>query len=285
MSNNRTSGMSQKIRNNFRGGISIAVLTIYFIIIVYPLIWMILGSLKTTNEIFTNVWGLPKVWQFENYVLAWKSGIAKFFLNSVYVTGATILLTLTCASLFAYSMVIHSFRFKGLLIGLTVLGLLFSPIVSLIPLYQEIQALGLYNKREALILIYTAYQIPLSFFLIYDHFRQINHDYLDAARIDGCSDLRALASIYVPMSWPILITSAVLAGFYAWNEFSFALILVKNDALRTIPTGLLFFQGEMHNEWAVLLAGLVISAIPIIVFFALAQRFFIAGLTGEGVKG
>jgi raffinose/stachyose/melibiose transport system permease protein len=277
--------MFQKIKNNIGGSISITVLAIYFIIIVYPLVWMILGSLKTTNEIFTNIWGVPKVWQFENYVLAWKSGIAKFFLNSVYVTVATVLLTLTCASLYAYSMVIHKFRFKWLLIGLTVLGLLFSPIVSLIPLYQEIQALGLYNKREALILIYTAYQLPMAFFLIYDHFRQINRDYLDAARIDGCSDLRALASIYVPMSWPILITSAVLAGFYAWNEFSFALILVKNDALRTIPTGLLFFQGEMHNEWAVLLAGLVISAIPIIVFFSLAQRFFIAGLSGEGVKG
>jgi raffinose/stachyose/melibiose transport system permease protein len=277
--------MFQKIKNNIGGIISITVLAIYFIIIVYPLVWMVLGSLKTTNEIFTNIWGVPKVWQFENYVLAWKRGIANFFFNSVYVTVATVLLTLTCASLYAYSMVIHKFRFKGLLVGLTVLGLLFSPIVSLIPLYQEIQALGLYNKREALILIYTAYQLPLVFFLIYDHFRQINHDYLDAARIDGCSDLRALASIYIPMSWPILITSAVLAGFYAWNEFSFALILVKNDALRTIPTGLLFFQGEMHNEWAVLLAGLVISAIPIIVIFSLTQRFFIAGLSGEGVKG
>jgi raffinose/stachyose/melibiose transport system permease protein len=277
--------MFQNIKNKIGGSISITVLTIYFIIIVYPLIWTILGSLKTTNEIFTNIWGLPNAWQFENYLVAWNSGIAKFFLNSVYVTVATVILTLTCASLYAYSMVIHKFRFKGLLIGLTVLGLLFSPIVSLIPLYQEIQALGLYNKREALILIYTAYQIPMSFFLINDYFRHIDHDYLDAARIDGCSDLRALVSIYVPMSRPILITSAVLAGFYAWNEFSFSLILVKNDALRTIPTGLLFFQGEMHSEWAVLLAGLVISAIPIIVFFVFAQKFFIAGLTGEGIKG
>jgi raffinose/stachyose/melibiose transport system permease protein len=277
--------MLQKIKNNFGGTISIAVLTIYFIIIVYPLIWMILSSLKSTNEIFTNIWGLPKAWLFENYAVAWKSGVARFFLNSVYVTVATVILTLVCSCLYAYSMVINTFRFKWLLIGLTVLGLLFSPIVSMIPLYQEVQALGLYNTREALIFIYTAYQIPMSFFLIHDYFRSIDRSYLDAARIDGCSDLRALASIYVPMSQPILITSAVLTGFYAWNEFSFALILVKNDALRTIPTGLLFFQGEMHSEWAVLLAGLVISAIPIIVFFAFAQRFFIAGLAGEGIKG
>lgn len=277
--------MYQKFKNNLGETTSIAVLTVFFIIIVYPLIWMLLSSFKSTNEIFTNIWGLPKAWLFQNYIVAWKSGIARFFLNSVYVTVATVILTLGCSSLFAYSMVIHSFRFKRILVGLTVLGLLLSPIVSLIPLYQEIQALGLYNKREALILIYTAYQIPMSFLLIYDYFRSIDHSYLDAARIDGCSDLRALASIYVPMSQPILITSAVLAGFYAWNEFSFALILVKNDALRTIPTGLLFFQGEMHSEWAVLLAGLVISAIPIIVFFVFAQKYFIAGLAGDGIKG
>lgn len=222
---------------------------------------------------------------FENYVEAWNSGVAKFFFNSVYVTVITVILTLICSSLYAYSMVIHSFRYKRILIGLTVLAMLFSPIVSMIPLYQEIQALGLYNTRWALILIYTAYQIPMSFLLIHEYFRNIDHSYLDSGRIDGCSDLQALVSIYVPMSRPIFVTSAVLTGFYAWNEFSFALILVKNDALRTIPTGLLFFQGEMHSEWSVLLAGLVISAIPIIVFFVFAQRFFIAGLAGEGIKG
>jgi raffinose/stachyose/melibiose transport system permease protein len=277
--------MLQKIKSRIGGSVSFIVLTIYFIIIVYPLIWMILSSFKSTSEIFTNIWGLPQTWLFGNYVEAWKSGVAGFFLNSVYVTVATVLLTLACSCLYAFSMAIHNFPFKRILMGLTVLGLLFSPIVSLIPLYQETQALGLYNKREALILIYTAYQIPLSFFLLHDYFRNIDHAYLDAARIDGCSDLRALVSIYIPMSRPILITSAVLSGFYAWNEFSFALILVKTDALRTIPAGLLFFQGEMHTEWAVLLAGLVISAIPIIVFFAFAQKYFIAGLSGEGIKG
>ncbi|MFH1243751.1 MAG: carbohydrate ABC transporter permease, partial [Pseudomonadota bacterium] len=273
--------MLEKLKNKLGGAFSITILTIFFLIIILPMIWMILSSFKSTTEIFSNVWGLPEKWLVDNYVQAWNSGIARFFLNSVYVTGLTVTLTLVCSCLYAYSMVIHNFRFKKVLIALTVMGLLFSPIVSMIPLYQEIQVLGLYNKRWALILIYTAYQIPMSFLLIYEYFRNIDHAYLDAARIDGCSDLRGLLSIYVPMSQPILITSAVLTGFYAWNEFSFALILVKNDALRTIPVGLLFFQGEMHNEWSILLAGLVISAIPIIVFFALTQKFFIAGLSGE----
>lgn len=277
--------MLYKLRNNFGEIISIMILSTFFFIILIPLTWTVLSSFKSTNEIFTNIWGLPEKWLFGNYVEAWRSGIARFFLSSVYVTLLTIVLTLTCSSLFAYSMVVHTFPFKPVLIGFTVIGLLFSPIVSLIPLYQEIQAMGLYNTRWALILIYTAYQIPMSFLLILDYFRSIDRSYLDAARIDGCSDFRALVSIYVPMSRPILITSAILAGFYAWNEFSFALILVKSDALRTIPTGLLFFQGEMHSEWAVLLAGLVISAIPIVGLFIASQKIFVAGLSGGGLKG
>lgn len=277
--------MYQKIKSYFGEYLSIAILSIFFILIAYPLIWTVLSSFKTTNEIFSNIWGLPKTWMVQNYVQAWNSGVAKYFLNSIYVTVATIILTIILSSLYAYSMVIHQFPFKNLLMVLTVICMLFSPIVSMIPLYQEIQTLGLYNTREALILIYTAYQLPMSFLLIHDYFRTIDKDYLDAARIDGCTDLRALTSIFIPMSRPIMVTSAVLTGFYAWNEFSFALILVKNDALRTIPIGLLFFKGEMHTEWAVLLAGLVISAIPIIVFFILAQKYFIAGLSGGGIKG
>ena len=265
--------------------ITIAILMVFFLMILYPFLWTIISSFKSTQEIFENIWGLPAQWLFSNYVQAWQSGVAKYFLNSVVITVATVLLTLTCASLFAYSMVIHQYRFKKVLMALAVIAMLFSPIVSLIPLFQEIQAMGLYDTRLSLILIYSAYQLPVSFLLLHDYFGSIDHDYLDAARIDGCSDLRALFSIFAPMSKPILITCAVLTGFYAWNEFSFALIMVKNDALRTIPVGLLFFKGEMHTEWGVLLAGLVISAIPIVVFFIFAQKYFIAGLSGDGIKG
>ena len=115
--------------------------------------------------------------------------------------------------------------------------------------------------------------------------RRVTVNFLAADRIDGCTDGRALWNIYIPMSRPVFLTSAVLTGFYAWNEFTFALVFVKKDALKTIPVGLLAFQGEMHAEWAVLLAGLTISAIPIILFYIFSQIYFIAGLCSGGVKG
>ncbi|MEG0768277.1 MAG: carbohydrate ABC transporter permease [Ruthenibacterium sp.] len=257
----------------------------FFLIIVIPMLWMVISSFKETNEIFDNIWGLPRVWQFGNYLKAWNSGISKYFLNSVIVTICTVLLTLTLCALYAYSMAVYQFKGKKFFFIFAMAGMMFSPIVSMIPLYQEVQALGLYNNLLSLILIYAAYQMAMSFLLIHNFFVDIDKAYLDAAKIDGCTDLGALKHIYIPMSIPVFLTSAVLTGFYAWNEFSFALVFIKQDALKTIPVGLLAFQGEMHSEWAVLLAGLTLSAIPIIIFFMFTQKYFIAGLSAGGVKG
>lgn len=143
----------------------------------------------------------------------------------------------------------------------------------------------LYDTHIALILIYTAFQMPLCFMLTYNYFKDIDRAYVDAAMIDGCKSWQILTHVFMPVSKPIILTTVVLTAFYAWNEFTFALIFLQDEAKLTIPIGLLAFQGEMHAEWSVLLAGLTISAIPIIVFFIFTQKYFIAGLTAGGVKG
>ena len=258
---------------------------IFFIIIVYPFIWMFLASFKTTNEIFSNIWGLPGKWQFGNYIDAWKSGISKYFLNSVIVTVATCLLNLIISCMFAFALSAFEFKGKQIFYTIAISGLMFSPIVSLIPLYQEVQALHLYDSLLALILIYTAYQMPMSGMIIFSAFMSIDHAFMDAAKIDGCNSFKVLTAVFMPISKPIMLTSIVLTAFYAWNEFSFALTFIKTKIKMTIPIGLISFQGEMHTEWSVLLAGLVISAVPIIVFFIFAQKYFVAGLNAGGVKG
>lgn len=275
----------KNIMNKSESTIARLAIVLFFIIIVGPLLWMVISSFKSSTEIFSNIWGLPQKWMFNNYIEAWNTGISKYFLNSVIVTVGTVILTLVLCSLYAYSIAIYDFKGKKLFFLLALCGMMFSPIVSMIPLYQEIQALGLYNKRISLVLVYTAYQMSMSFLLIHSFFKSIDKAYIEAAAIDGCTGLKVLGYILVPMSKPIFITSAILTGFYAWNEFSFALIFVKDDALKTIPSGLLAFQGEMHAEWGVLLAGLTISALPIIIFFLIAQKYFIAGISAGGVKG
>ncbi len=284
--------MKRKFNNLFSipsDGILICLITffmfVFLLAIIIPLLWMVASSFKTTNEIFSNIWSLPDVWQFQNYITAWGTGISGYFMNSVLVTLCTVVLTLVVCSLMAFALNVFNIKGKKVFYGIAVLGLMFSPIVSIFPLYQEIQNLGLYNTRLSLVVVYAAYQIPMSFMLIYAFFANIDKSYLDAARIDGATDRQILFDVFIPLSLPIFIVSMILIGFYAWNEFTFALVFVKADDLMTIPIGLLAFQGEMYSDWGVLLAGLVISAIPIILLFIFAQKYFIAGLSAGGVKG
>jgi raffinose/stachyose/melibiose transport system permease protein len=265
--------------------LGILIPIIFFIVIVYPFIWMLLASFKTTNEIFDNIWGFPEKWQFGNYIIAWKSGISKYFVNSIIVTAATCLLNLIICCMFAFALSFFEFKGKRIFYTIAISGLMFSPIVSLIPLYQEIQVLHMYDSLLALILIYIAYQMPMSIMIILTAFKSIDHAFMDAAKIDGCNSFKILTAVFMPVSKPIMLTSIVLTAFYAWNEFSFALTFIKTKTKMTIPIGLISFQGEMHTEWSILLAGLVISALPIIVFFIFSQKYFIAGLNAGGVKG
>ena len=261
------------------------LIVVFTLLIVIPLVWMVISSFKGTNEIFSNIWGFPGKWRVSNYTTAWNTGISKYFLNSVIVCISTIFLNLVVCSLMAFTLAINKFKLEKLFAGIAVIGMMFSPIVAIFPLYQEIQTLGLYNNLLSLILIYTAYQIPMSFMVIYAFFKSIDKAYIDAARIDGASDLKILFNVFIPLSASIFMVSVVLTGFYAWNEFTFALVFIKNDVLKTIPVGLLAFQGEMYSDWGVLLAGLTISALPIIALFIFAQKYFVAGLSMGGVKG
>ena len=258
---------------------------IFFLLIVIPIVWMIISSFKQTNEIFTKIWALPEKWLFHNYVEAWNTGISKYFLNSLIATVCTCALNVIACGMYAFALVVFDFKGKKLFHALAVGGLMFSPIVSLIPLYQELQAMHLYNSLLALVLIYTAFQMPLCFMLTYNYFKDIDPAFVEAARIDGCTSLQILTHVFMPVSKPIIMTDIVLTAFYAWNEFTFALIFINGETKKTVPIGLLAFQGEMHAEWSVLLAGLTISAIPIIVFFIFTQKYFIAGLGAGGVKG
>lgn len=275
-----------KIKKDSFGRILLGLIPFcFFVLIIIPVAWMIISSFKETSEIFTDLWALPRQWRIQNYIEAWNTGISKYFWNSLIVTVMTCILNVAVCGLLAFALVVYDFPGKKLIHALVVGGLMFSPIVSLIPLYQELQAMHLYDTHIALILIYTAFQMPLCFMLTYNYFKDIDRAYVDAAMIDGCKSWQILTHVFMPVSKPIILTTVVLTAFYAWNEFTFALIFLQDEAKLTIPIGLLAFQGEMHAEWSVLLAGLTISAIPIIVFFIFTQKYFIAGLTAGGVKG
>ncbi|MFK4791620.1 carbohydrate ABC transporter permease [Microbacterium sp. ZW T5_56] len=261
------------------------LLAIYAIVIAYPLIWMVISSFKTSAEIYGDPWGLPQTWLVQNYAQAWEKGISGYFVNSLVVTVVTTVATVLLAALCAYGMVRMANRVANVVLLLAMGGLVVAPQVSLIPLYQMLDALGLLDTLWAMILPYVAFRLPMAILLIRSVFLAIPLELVDAATIDGCRSLGVFRHVYLPLSRSILVTAGVLTAYFAWNEFLFAVVFVNSDSSRTIPAGLMSFRDALSTEWGVLLAGLVIAALPIIIVFLLLQRYFVAGIAAGSVKG
>jgi len=245
---------------------------------------MVFSSFKDTASIFGETWSLPREWNMDNFKEAWNLGISDYFLNSVIVTSLTILITVIFSAFAAFGLSRYKFKGQNILFLIIAGGLMFSPEVSLIPLYKIVQFFKIYDTHWALILPYVAFQIPLTVLLFIAHFITIDKEYEESAYLDGCTSIGFLWRIVIPMSMPIVLTATVLISFFAWNEFMFSLVFLDTDYLKTIPTGLLAFQGAVSTNWGVMMAGLTISALPIVILFLFTQRYFISGLAEGGLK-
>ncbi len=277
---------SQKQRRWSKGMVfAVILLTIYFLLVLYPLVWMVLSSLKTEREFFRNIWGIPAKFQWGNYVKAWNMGVSNYFLNSVFVTLCTIALCITIAVLTSYALVRYRFRGSQLIFLMCMGGMMLSPQVTLIPLYKIIQKLGIHDTYWAMILPYAAYRMPLTVLLIRSYFLSVPKELEEAATIDGCTSIMILRHIYLPIAKPILMTCGILIAYYAWNEFLFSIIFIDSKALKTIPSGLMVFRDALSTDYSLLFAGLTISALPMIIVFILMQKQFIRGMTAGAVKG
>lgn len=262
-----------------------AILAVYAVAIAYPLFWMVISSFKASSDIYADPWGMPSTWLVGNYAAAWDRGISDYFVNSLIVTLVSTIATVLIAALCAYGMVRLPGRLAGIVLIVIMGGLVVAPQVSLIPLYRLLDALGLLNTYWAMILPYVAFRLPMAIILIRSVFLSIPLELVDAATIDGCRSLQVFRHVYLPLSKSVLVTAAVLTAYFAWNEFLFAIVYVDADAVRTIPAGLMAFRDALSTDWGVLLAGLVIAALPIVVLFIALQRYFVAGVAAGSVKG
>ncbi|MCM3764022.1 carbohydrate ABC transporter permease [Neobacillus niacini] len=266
-------------------GIIFIFLLLYFVAIAYPLFWMIVNSFKETQAIFNDSWGLPKEWLFSNYATAWEQGVSDYFLNSLIITAGTCILTVLVSALCAYGLTRTGLKGGKWLLLFVSAGLMFSPQSGLIPLYELIQKMGIFDTYWALILTFTAYRLPLTVLLIRSFFLSIPRELEESAYLDGASSLQVFSRVYLPMSKPILFTGVILTAYYSWNEFLFSILFIQTEDVKPITSGLLVFKDALNTNWGVLMAGLVISALPLIVVFLLMQKHFIRGLAEGSVKG
>ncbi|WP_308647281.1 carbohydrate ABC transporter permease [Paenibacillus oleatilyticus] len=255
------------------------------VLILYPLSWMLASSFKSYDEIFGSVWGLPSKWLFSNYATAWSKGVANYFVNSGIVTISTIAGVVLIASLCAFGLSRYSFKFDRAALLFVMGGMMLNPQVCLVPLYILLQQTHLHNTLLALILPYIAFRLPLIVLLIRSYFLGVSKEIEESAKIDGCSAFQIYWRIFMPMSTPIILTSTILIAYYAWNEFLFAIIFIDSEKYKTIPAGLMSFKDALSTDWGVLLAGLVMSALPLILLFIFMQKYFIRGIAAGSVKG
>jgi raffinose/stachyose/melibiose transport system permease protein len=245
----------------------------------YPLVWLALNSFKTTNEMFDNTWLPPAVWQWQNYVHAWKFGISRYLFNSIVITAISVLLIVFLGALSAYALAVLRIPGRKWIYLFILGGSILPPEVSLFPLFKVLVALGVYDTYMALILPYVAFGLPFATFLIRAHMVTIPRDLHEAANIDGARPFAAFWRIYVPLSQPALASVAFIQIMRVWNEYIFALTFVESDRVKPLTVGIAAFASNVTTDWATLMAGLVISILPIIVLFLLLQRQFVQGLT------
>ena len=255
------------------------LLIVLAVAIIYPMAWAVLNGFKSNLELFGDPWGLPTTWRWENFVKAWNLGVVRYLANSVIVTGASVVTTVLFSAMAAYALTRHRIPFAGPITVLLLGGMMLAPTVALIPLFRLLQALGIFNTYWGLIILYTAFRIPFTVFLIRAYMITLSREMEDAAIVDGASRWQIFWLVVMPLSRPIIVSAALLQALFAWNEFVFALVFINDTDLKTLPVGLLAMQGRVLSDWPVLFAALTIASIPMILLFLAGQRQFIRGLS------
>jgi len=258
----------------------------YAAIVVYPLLIMLVSSLKTTAEIFESPLGLvPETIRWSNYVDAWnQANFGTYFRNSIFVGIVSVLLILFLGSMAAYVLARFSFPGNRAIYLLFLAGFMIPVRLAIVPLFIMMRDLSLLDTLWSLILVYVASGMPFTIFLLVNFFRHIPRDLEDAAVLDGAGPFQVYYQIMLPLVRPALATVGLFHFLNVWNDFFFPLIFIRSEELRTVPLGVSTFFGEFTNDWALLFAALSISIVPVIVVYLLASRQFIAGLTAGAIK-
>ena len=256
------------------------LLIVYSVVIALPVVWMLFSSLKTMRELFTSPFAPPVDPQWQNFANAWNAGIQRYLLNSIVITGVSVLLIVVISGMAAYAFARMRFPLRTPLYLLLIVGFAIPVHTTLVPLYRTLNAADLLNTYPGVIGPYVAFGIPFSVLLLYAFFAQFPGEIEDAARIDGCTTWQMVFRVVLPLSLPSMASVAIFQTVFLWNEFSLALITLSEDAMRTIPLGLTAFQGQWTTNWPSLLAAVTLASLPMLVVFIVLQRQFIHSLAG-----
>jgi len=269
------------------------ILLSYFVVVVYPMVWLLYTSLKTDKDIFLDPFELP-AWnnlQWVNFKNAWTKGsFGHYFGNSVLMTVSTVLLVTLFSSMAAYALSRFHFRGARPLFFYFLAGLMIPLQLGIVPLFFQMKDLHLLNSRLGLLTVYVAFGLPFSIFILTGFFKSLPSALYESALIDGASDFRAFWSVMLPLARPGLITVAIFSFLGTWNEFFMAFMFLSgkgSEHLRTLPLGLanLTIVSQYRSDWGMAFAGLVLVMLPTLLVYSLLQKHLSKGITMGALKG
>ncbi|RDV43626.1 carbohydrate ABC transporter permease [Leifsonia sp. ku-ls] len=257
-----------------------ALLVALAVVVLYPLLWMVTNALKTNAELFGNPFALPTQWLWQNFAKAWTQGVGDFVFTSVSLTVLATLITELISAWAAYGLTRVNIPLNRTFTVIVLAGLMLAPTVALIPLVKLFQAWGLYDTFLGLLILYTAFRIPFTVFLMRAYMLDLPREVDEAASIDGASRAATFWRIILPMSMPIVATTIVLNVLQNWNEYLFAMIFTSGTGVETLPVGLADMMSKNGTQYPVVFAGMVMAALPMVILFFVCQRYFVRGLAG-----
>jgi len=259
------------------------------IVVLYPVFWTVINSLKSEREFILSTFSLPSALHFENYLMAWsgpqRTGLSIYFMNSVVVTGVTLIILLVLSSIGGYAFARFNFKGNSILLSYILMGLAFPAHAMIIPLVVIYNTLGILNTYWSLILTFVGFNIPFGILMMRSFFISFPKEIEEAALIDGCSTAQIFWKIVLPLTKPAVTSLLVLTFLTVWNDFLFSYVFITDRNLWTLPRGVFAFIGEEQEiPWTVINAAFIISIVPTLLFYMFFQRELMRGTTAGALK-
>jgi len=276
---------SYKVKRLIVAAVIVLVLVILTVVDIFPMYYMISSSFKTRTEYLSNIIGFPKTFILDNYKkVLFDFNFPLMFFNSLLLTGVSVFIGIYLSALAAFAFGKMKFRGRNFLFNLMIPLMSIPAIVMFLPLFLMMKRVNLIDQYPAPIIIYVGLIIPFSVFMITSFMDSIPNELLEAARIDGCSNIGIFHRIVLPLLSPALSTAAIVNGMWIWNELLIAFIFLQSEGKKTLVVKLTTLQGLYDMNIPLVMAGATIVSIPIIIAYIISQRWFIRGLIQGSIK-
>lgn len=268
--------------------ILVAILIVFLVVIVgFPLAWMALSSLKPGVELFTIPPKImPQNWSLEWYIQAFSNeNVIHYFLNSLFIASSVMVVDMLIGTLTAYSLTRFRFRGRKLILISVLAAYCVPPIMLMLPLYKIANTFGLSGSHLGVIIAHLTVTLPFSVWLLVSFFKKLPKEIDEAAVMDGAGEVQVFLKIELPLCVSGVLSTGIMAFIMSWNEFLLSSVLISKESMKTLTVGLANYISSTHIDWGIIMALGTITTIPVVILFALVQKYFVEGMTAGAVKG